>query len=178
MFSIFERKNFIFVPISPKVPVFEYNLPAKIIGAHSLYSFIYSMKCNFSFDGKPDSWLNFSWWDSRSFVIFGQNRGFFRNLLKNINDERVHNRHSFGRNAETRMLLLQYSVYVNTIRFFAFFSPEFSWGCILSSTKFIFTLKLLSHSLLQTLRSLGTRRRAGKQKICSMGFSARMNPCA
>ena len=69
---------------------------------------------------KPDSSLDLSGGDGAPLVVVSQTAGLGRNALKDVIHERVHDRHSFGRDSCVGVDLLEHLVDVDAV---AFLSP-------------------------------------------------------
>lgn len=65
------------------------------------------MFCQFTGQQKSDSCLDFPTCDGRSLVIMSKTGGLRRNSLENVVHERIHDRHSLGRDTGVRVYLFQ-----------------------------------------------------------------------
>lgn len=94
---------------------------AHLLGAgvfcDSLGTFGNGVFCQFTGQQKSDGCLDFSAGDGRSFVVVSQAGRFGSNSFKDVIHERIHDRHSLGRNTGVRMDLFQDFVNVDSERF-------------------------------------------------------------
>ena len=84
---------------------------ARCVLCYSLGSFAYRVLRQFARQNQPDCSLNLAGTESRLFVVWSQLGRFRRYPLEDIVYERIHDIHSFNRNANVRVYLLKLCVW-------------------------------------------------------------------
>lgn len=107
----------------------------------SLGSFGNGVFCQFTGQQKSDGCLDFPTGDGGSLIVVSQAGRFGGNSFENVIHERIHDRHSLGRDTGVRMNLFQDFVNVNSERFLPALLPLF---LVTSSYRFLGLAGLLN----------------------------------
>jgi len=92
-----------------------FHLFGACILGHGLSTFGYSVFSQLSRKNQANRCLNFTWWDSRTFVVFSQTRCLLGDTLEDVIDKRVHDGHCLWWDSSIWMNLLENSIDVNRV---------------------------------------------------------------